>query len=586
MQACAVLLLVFAVACERHAPPPDAPPDPAPKAAPAATALPRPVTPAASAWFGDHAPLPIAIELDDEARASLKRQPRKFTRATVHVAGQTLKEVGIRLKGHRTLYELEDRPSLILSFDRFAPKRTLFGQRRVVLNGMVDDPTLLREALGYAVFRGAGVAAPRTGYADLTLDGKAAGLLLVVEAVDLPLLRHSYNDATGNLFEGEYGCDVYTSDVWGFDHDSGSDTSRSHLKALAAKVEDGSSSLFAGDNPPLAVERVLAFLAVSAVIGDFDGYQHAHNYYLYHEPDVDRWSLIPWGIDRVLFKNLGLTESGGRLAERCFSDPPCRLAYFRTVRDVINRVEAADLPAQATAIAARIDAVARSTEDGRKRRSRLERKRRSLFKFLRGRVARVRAELACLDGDKEVDPDGDGHGCMDCAPRDPTVYPGAVEVCDGKDNDCSGWIDDTPACPCPSAEIDGATFFFCKQEMNWWRAAKHCESMGHHLARIDNKVQSDAVYEATQKINDERWWIGLSDHKREGHFAWHDGAPLAFTHWKRHEPNNGYCGEDCAAFDGDDHGYWYDVHCGLRRPFVCRKADPAVNLAPKTTPTD
>ncbi len=52
-----------------------------------------------------------------------------------------------------------------------------------------------------------------------------------------------------------------------------------------------------------------------------------------------------------------------------------------------------------------------------------------------------------------VDLDGDGHlavGCNggdDCNDSDPTVYPGHLEVFDGKDNDCNGYIDDHVAGP-------------------------------------------------------------------------------------------------------------------------------------------
>ena len=41
------------------------------------------------------------------------------------------------------------------------------------------------------------------------------------------------------------------------------------------------------------------------------------------------------------------------------------------------------------------------------------------------------------------DDDADGvPNWLDCSPRDPAAHPGATEVCDGKDNDCNGAIDD------------------------------------------------------------------------------------------------------------------------------------------------
>jgi hypothetical protein len=84
-----------------------------------------------------------------------------------------------------------------------------------------------------------------------------------------------------------------------------------------------------------------------------------------------------------------------------------------------------------------------------------------------------------------IDNDKDGYDTQsDCDDNDPSVYPGAKEICDGKDNDCNGKIDDSPidvGASCGSStgecksgtvecinaklECDGATLVLPKNEL-------------------------------------------------------------------------------------------------------------------------
>src|SRR5688572_22629431 len=64
-------------------------------------------------------------------------------------------------------------------------------------------------------------------------------------------------------------------------------------------------------------------------------------------------------------------------------------------------------------------------------------------------------DLETDDGD---DADGDGHLTPDdCDDGDPTVYPGAEELCDEKDNDCDGVV------PEDETDLDGNGVIECEE---------------------------------------------------------------------------------------------------------------------------
>jgi len=65
--------------------------------------------------------------------------------------------------------------------------------------------------------------------------------------------------------------------------------------------------------------------------------------------------------------------------------------------------------------------------------------------------------LACIllsasAASAQVDGDGDGFETpIDCNDNDPAIHPGAVEICDGVDNNCNGEVNENYVCGCPPA---------------------------------------------------------------------------------------------------------------------------------------
>src|SRR5262249_42701430 len=96
--------------------------------------------------------------------------------ATVEFSGETYHDVGPRCKGNGTLFGSMQalKKPMKLDFKQFMPKRRFHGVKMLNLNNNTTDPSRMREALSYQLFRQAGIPSPRTGYARvyLTVPGK------------------------------------------------------------------------------------------------------------------------------------------------------------------------------------------------------------------------------------------------------------------------------------------------------------------------------------------------------------------------------------------------------------------------------
>ncbi|XP_043940711.1 hepatic lectin-like isoform X2 [Protopterus annectens] len=110
-------------------------------------------------------------------------------------------------------------------------------------------------------------------------------------------------------------------------------------------------------------------------------------------------------------------------------------------------------------------------------------------------------------------------------------------------------------------------YFLTNNTLPWDQAKSWCESKGAKLAVITSQEQQDFIKSIT---NNNRYWIGLSDHVKEGDWHWIDGTDYKSNvkFWKPGEPNDSG-DEDCAHIWTN--GLWNDVPCSMKYTSICEK---------------
>jgi hypothetical protein len=157
-------------------------------------------------------------------------------------------------------------------------------------------------------------------------------------------------------------------------------------------------------------------------------------------------------------------------------------------------------------------------------------------------------------------PLGDSDACVPTGP----------ELCDGKDNDCNGIIDDGPLCACEVHAFDAREYLFCSRVQSWLSAAEFCVARGATLVTIGSKEEDSWLEGTAVGIAPIPWWIGFNDRTTEKSWVWVAGTASGYLHWAMGQPNNHDGNEDCAALNGSAPAEgWNDLPCGDFYPFIC-----------------
>jgi spore coat protein CotH len=272
--------------------------------------------------------------------------------ANISLDGQSLANVGIRSRGEGSRSNVK--PAIQVSFAKYQKGQTLFGLQGVALKNLVQDASMLREALALPVFSAMGIPTPRASFARVYVNGDYYGLYNVIEDVDDdPFLIDHFAEKSGNLFKYEYAFQ------WDFSflgddparyvpapfkpetHKDSPDASAlvSMIDAVNHAPESGYAQALSTYLDPA---EVATYVAVENAVAERDGLlgdQGLNNFYVYQHTGGDRFVVVPWD------KNTSFTAASWPLyrgidddvlTSRLLADPAQRQAYLDATKRAVT----------------------------------------------------------------------------------------------------------------------------------------------------------------------------------------------------------------------------------------------------------
>lgn len=312
-------------------------------------------------------PVELDLTIDAAGLAALAIDPREYVAGTFSVTtadGTTTDplEIGIALKGSigGSFVDLTGKSAFKLKFDFVVDDTAFLGLQGLKLNNMLEDPSQLREAVAYAVLGELGIAVPRSGYAEVRLNGESYGLHAAVERVDDVWLSRFF-PATQHLYEGTSGLDVTPGREAEFSVDEGDPLDVSDLTALMAVSALPDDQYLAALDTRLHLDAVLRVWATSMLLAHNDSYATAQNNYSLHCDDAGAFDFIPSGFDQSqrflidLHGDSAPVDEHGILFQRCIEDVDCLERYDEALAAVGQALADFDAQAEIDAIAAAIE---------------------------------------------------------------------------------------------------------------------------------------------------------------------------------------------------------------------------------------
>ena len=264
-----------------------------------------------------------------DAKGVVLESSYPYFRGDVVINGVSFKQVGLRKKGGLGS-SISTKPSLKIKFDEYVEGQAFSGIELMTLNTGNQDPLHVNQFLTYDLFRRAGAAAPRSGFAHVIVNGETLGVYTHVESISKPFLKRQFGNSNGTLYEISSQAD-FTEKAFQkiVEKSSGKNQDRIKAQELKKLLDSPEPVKLAEIEKLVDVDAFLKFWTAEVLIGHWDGYAgNINNTYVYLDSKTGRFYFIPWGTDQVFSGSVPLSvQARGKLCERLWELPEIRERY-------------------------------------------------------------------------------------------------------------------------------------------------------------------------------------------------------------------------------------------------------------------
>jgi len=219
----------------------------------------------------------------------------------------TLEQVGFRLRGNTS--RTSQKKSFKLDFNHFVSGRDFYSVEKINLNGEHNDVSIIRSKLSWDIFNSIGMVATRANHIEVYINDTYYGLYISVEHIDDTFLSRNFDNGSGNLWKclwpanlGYRGSNPSDYHPWVDDNrpydlkTNDDEYDFTQLARLIHIINNDPDSL----EHVLDVSEFIKYLAINILTGGWDDYRSLqNNFYLYHQPNIGRFLLIPYDYDNT-----------------------------------------------------------------------------------------------------------------------------------------------------------------------------------------------------------------------------------------------------------------------------------------------